>query len=348
MPMIYLDYSATTGVSKEVLNAIKSDLFTCATLDDLTMYKNKIKSILNTSLSVYFTSSSSESNNMAIKGVCASTSKRTIITTEMEHSSIAETLKFLENLGFKIVYVPFVDGELSMSHFEKLIDSDVALISISSVNSETGVVMPVSLIGDIAKKNNIPFHCDMTGSITHIPISFDNIDFITFSAHKFYGPSGIGVLLANDNIPISKLIYGDRKYNLGLVKGLVLALENSYSKMTESFDIVNSLSMDFKNKLSSIPNVYINEGKNYMPHVVNISILSYKPETFLHYLELNDIYISTKSACSSKDSYSKAVYALTGDMERAKTSVRISISSSTKKEELDKVIELIKRGEYGR
>ena len=116
----------------------------------------------------------------------------------------------------------------------------------------------------------------------------------------------------------------------------------------ENYKKVEGLNKYLKENLNNLPNTIINQSKNSIPHILNISMLSYKPETFLHYLELENIFISTKSACSTSGSYSKSVYALTNSKERAETSVRISISPLTTKEDLDKVIELIKRGEHAR
>lgn len=346
--MTYLDYSATTMVNKEVLKVIKQDLFKEANEEDLKKYKKQIQNLLNTNLEVNITSGSSESNNWALKGICLGKDKNKIITTEMEHSSINETLKYLQTKGFEIIYAPLKDGVVIPEELEKLLTTDVALITISSVNTETGTIQPVEKIGTLAKKHNIPFHCDMTGSIGKINIPLDNIDLVSFSAHKFYGPKGIGVLLTTKNLKLKNIIYGKRKYNLGLIKGLVKALELSQVNIEENYKKVEGLNKYLKESLNNLPNTIINQSKHSIPHILNISMLSYKPETFLHYLELEDIFISTKSACSSSNSYSKSVYALTNSKERAETSVRISISPLTKKEDLDKVVELIKRGEHAR
>ena len=212
--MTYLDYSATTKISKEVLDEVSKDLFTKATNKDIKDYQNKIKNILNTNHDVIFTSGSSESNNYAIKGISLNTKKKEIITTEVEHSSITETLSYLKSQGFIIKTIPIHDGLLSLSELKKAITKDTALITITAVNSETGLLNPVNEIGKIAKENNIPFHCDMTQSIGKINIPLDNIDLISLSSHKFYGPKGIGLLLKKPNIKLKPLIYGKRNHIL--------------------------------------------------------------------------------------------------------------------------------------
>ena len=346
--MTYLDYSATTMIDREVLNEIKKDLFTKLTEENVKDYQKQIQNILNTSLEVIFTSGSSESNNLAIKGICKNNNKKIVITTKLEHSSVNETLKYLETQGFKIEYAPLTNGEIDIEKLEKLITKDTALVTVSSVNSETGALQPINKIANLTKKNNIPFHCDMTQSIGKVNLPLENIDLISFSAHKFYGPKGIGVLLKNKDLKLEKLIYGKRSYNLGLIKGLIKSLDLSQKYLEENYKKVEDLNNYLKDNLKNLPNVIINQSKNSIPHILNISMLKYKPETFLHYLEESEIYISTKSACAKQDSYSQAVYAITNDKDLAKTSVRISLSPKTTKEDLDKVINLIKEENHAR
>ena len=346
--MTYLDYSATTKIDEDVLKVVEKDLFTKISEKDLEPYKKEIQNILNTDLEVIITSGSSESNNMALKGICENSKKRTILTTKLEQSSVNETLNYLKEKGFKVVYLPLTNGIIDLKELENLITEDISLITVSSVNSETGALQPVNNIGKIAKKHNIPFHCDMTQNIGKLNIPFENIDLVSFSAHKFYGPKGIGILLKNKSLKIEKLVYGKRNYNLGLIKGLIKALKIAQDHIEENYKKVEDLNHYLNNKLKSLPGIIINQSKDYIPHILNISVTGYKPETFLHYLELNDIYISTKSACSTSNSYSEAVYAITNDKKRAETSVRISISAKTTKEELDKLISVIERNEHAR
>ena len=348
--MTYLDYSATTMINPEVLKEIEENLFKIPTKEELKKYKQKIQKILNTDLEVNITSGSTESNNWSLKGICTETNakKNKIITTEMEHSSINETIEYLKTKGYEVIYAPLKDGIIDIENLEKLLTKEVAIITVASVNSETGTKQPVEKLAKLSKKYKIPFHCDMTQSIGKISISLEDIDLISISAHKIYGPKGIGLLLKNKDISLKNIIYGERKYNLGLIKGLTKALEISQKNLNQNYKKVEDLQNYLKDNLKSLPNIIINQSKSSIPHILNISVLNYKPETFLHYLEQDKIYISTKSACSTTNSYSKSVYALTNDKHLAETSVRISISHLTTKEELDKVINLIKRGEHAR
>ena len=345
--MIYLDYSATTKIDEDVLKIVEEDLFTKIYESDLDEYKKQIKGLLGTNLDVIYTSGSTESNNLAIKGICENTDKRTILTTKLEHSSINETVKFLEGKGFNIKYIPLDEGIIDLDALKDLIDEDTVMITIASVSSEIGALQPVNEIGKLAKEKGIVFHCDMTQSIGKIDIPLDNIDLISFSAHKFYGPKGIGCLLKNKDIDLNPLIKEERVYNLGLIKGLIKALEISLADLSSKYKKVEDLYLYLENSLNGLPNISINKPKKNIPHILNISVKGYKPETFLHYLEMNNIYISTKSACAKGD-YSESVYALTNDMERASASVRISLSYRTEKSDLDTLINVIERQEHGR
>ena len=344
--MTYLDYSATTKISEEVLETVSKDLFTKSTNKDVKDFEEKIKKILNTNHDVIITSGSSESNNYAIKGICLNTNKKEIITTNLEHSSVSKTLEYLKNKGFIIKYIPIKEGYLSLEDLKKEITKDTALITITAVNSETGMLNPIDEIGKIAKEKKVFFHCDMTQSIGKINIPLDNIDLISISSHKFYGPKGIGLLLKHKNIKLKPLIYGERTYNLGLLKGLTMALEKALENQEEKYKKVEGLNNYLKDNLKNLPNIIINQSPNSIPHILNISVLNFKPETFLHYLEMSHIYISTQSACATND-YSESVYELTKNKELATTSVRISLSHLTTKKELDKLITCIKRSQNG-
>ena len=183
--MTYLDYSATTKINSLVLDEVSSSLFDEASFDDLEFYEKKICSILDSSHSVIFTSGSSESNNLAIKGVFNNSSKCEIITTHLEHSSVNETFKFLESKGAIIKYVSLKDGVVDLENLRSLINSNTCLITITAVNSETGMINPIDEIGLIAKEYGVLFHSDMTQSIGKVHVPLNNIDLISVSGHKF-------------------------------------------------------------------------------------------------------------------------------------------------------------------
>lgn len=341
--MIYLDYSATTPTNEDVLNKFIENINN----DNINLNEEKLKvqKLLNTDLEVIYTSGATESNNLAIKGVALKYLNNAkdyhIITTQLEHSSINEQIKYLEKLGFNIDYVGLKDGIVDIKSLEELITDKTILVSIASVNSETGLLQPINDIAKLIKKYpHAIFHSDMTQSMGKINIDLENIDLVSFTAHKFYGLKGIGCLLKNKKIDLEPIVFGDRTYNLSLIKSLTYALEKSLENLDDKYAYVFSLNNIIKNELIKYPNIKINSNENSIPHILNISVENFKPETFQHTLELYDIYISTKSACSKSNDYSKSVFALTNDLKRASTSVRISLSYYTTKKDVEKLLKV--------
>ena len=358
--MVYLDYSATTPVNSEVLDTFvlvsneyignpnslhKLGSKSKNLIDDATC---QIKSILNIDdKEVIYTSGSSESNNTVIKGVASRYKNRGkhIITTPFEHSSIYAPLNYLMDNGYEVDFVNLdSNGLVDLKHLESLIRDDTILVSVASVNSEIGLLQPIREIGEIVSKyTKCYFHSDMTQSIGKVYVPMDNVDFVSFSAHKFFGVKGIGCLLKKKNIVIDPLIHGGKSttnYRSGtpsapLIASTSKALRLAYNDLDNKYNHVLELNKYLKEKLSSFKNVYINSNDVSIPHILNISVIGVKPETMLHALEEYDIYISTQSACSSANTTSKAVLNLTNDEKRAASSIRISISSITTKEEID-------------
>ena len=353
--MIYLDYSATTPVDEEVLNSfIKSQKYfanpnslhklgvEAKKLIDLST--NQIAKLLKVKDSeIIYTSGASESNNTVIKAMEEYKNRgRTIITTQLEHSSISEPLNYLKTKGFNIKYIPLINGVVDIDSLEEILD-DVCLVTVSMVNSETGIRQPIEEIGKILKKYpKILFHTDITQAVGKIKFNLDNVDFASFSAHKFFGIKGIGCLYKKEKINILPLIHGGKSttiYRSGtpstsLIVSMAKALRLSYENMDEDLKQIKELNNHLKNELSKYEKVTINSNKHSIDQIVNFSVLGVKPETFMHSLEEDNVYISTQSACSTGN-YSKAVLAITNDMEKASSSLRVSISRKTTKEEID-------------
>ena len=357
--MIYLDYSATTPVNEEVLNsfigATKKYLGNPNSLHKLgvegnhliNMSTEQIKKVLNVNdVDVIYTSGASEANNTALKGIAFTYSNRgkTIITTKLEHSSINEPIKFLEKNGFNIEYVKLnSDGTVDLDNLEELMTEDVILVSSCAVNSELGIRQPIEEIGKLLTKyNKCYFHVDMTQAIGKVKIDLSNVDLFSFSAHKFYGIKGIGALIKKSKIIIEPLIHGGKSTtlyrsgtpSLELIVSMAKAIRLIYDNIDSNNKYVANLNNQLKNILSNYDKVSINSNEKCIPHILNISILGVKPETFLHALEEHNIYISTKSACSSNSSISDTVYEITKDSEKASHSIRISLSYLTKEEDI--------------
>ena len=364
--MIYLDYSATTPVNKDVLDTflkVSNDFIgNPNSLHKLGVESNKIiesateqiKKILNINHEVIYTSGASESNNMALKGVALRYQNRGkhIITTNFEHSSIVAPVNYLQKQGFKIEFAPLnKDGLVNINELEKMITSETTLVSIGAVNSEIGIKQPIEKIGELLKKfPNVIFHVDATQAIGKIKLDYKNVDLISMSAHKIYGIKGIGLLLRNNSIELEPLIHGGKsttKYRSGtpapaLIVSLAKALRLIYESFDEKYTKVKALNDYLVDELAKIEGITVNNNSYTIPHILNISVLGIKPETFQHALEEKDIYISTQTACSSGSGISGSVLAFTNDEARAKSSVRISLSHLTTKEEIDILIKEIK------
>jgi len=361
--MIYLDYSATTPVNDEVLDSfVKScniypgnpNSLHKLGIDAKTMIEKatkQIADIMNVKPEeIIYTSGSSESNNLAIKGICMMYKNRGkhIITTDLEHSSVYGPIDYLLTLGFEVSYVRLnEDGKIDLNHLKELVRDDTILVTINAVNSEIGIEQPINEIGEILKEYpKCYFHVDMTQAVGKVKVDCHNIDLVSFSAHKFYGLKGIGVLIKKEKIEIEPSIHGGKsttKYRSGtpalpLIVSLAKSLRLTTTNLIENYNYVANLNKYLRDNLSKYEHVKINSPVNAIPHILNISVLGVKPETMLHALEEHEIYISTQSACSSNHNESRAVYALTHDLECASSSIRISIARLTTKEELDKFL----------
>ena len=362
--MIYLDYSATTKTSDEVLDTFvkcskeyignPNSLHTLGVESKNLIDKatEQIANLLNIKKDeIIYTSGSSESNNLAIKGICEKYKNRGkhIITTSLEHSSIYGPIDYLLDKGYTVDFVKLdQNGQVDLENLKELLTDDTILVSINAVNSELGIVQPLGKISKIIKEYpKCFFHSDMTQAIGKIKVNLEDIDLISFSAHKFFGIKGIGVLIKKEKIELTPLIHGGKSttvYRSGtpalpLIASLAKALRLAYTDFDTKYNHVLELNKYLKENLSKYSKVYINSNDKSIPHVLNISVIGVKPETMLHALEEYDIFISTQSACSSGSTKSMAVYNLTHDEARAESSVRISISAITTKEEIDYFLE---------
>jgi len=357
--MIYLDYSATTPINKEVL-----DTFNRVSLEFIgnpnSLHKlgietssliaastKQISDILGVSYNeIIYTSGASESNNTVIKGIALKYANRGkhIITTKFEHSSIYGPISYLQGIGYDVDFVNINEnGIVDIENLKTLIREDTILITIASVNSETGLRQPVEEIAKILKEYpKCFFHVDATQSIGKEKIDLTNIDLVSFTAHKFYGPKGVGVLIKKEKIELIPLIHGGKSttnYRSGtpsapLIASLAKSLRLVSSNIDEKYKHVKELNTYLKEKLNSYEKVHINSNDYSIPHMLNFSITDVKPETMQHALEEQSIYISTQTACSTGD-VSMAVLALTKNEAYAKSSLRVSLSHLTTKEECD-------------
>ncbi|MDD5888024.1 MAG: cysteine desulfurase family protein [bacterium] len=359
--MVYLDYSATTPVNEEVLDTyvkvVNKYIGNPNSLHKLGIEaKNlidastaQIKDILKAqNMEVIYTSGASEANNLAVKGIALKYQNRGkhIITTELEHSSVLEPIKYLESLGFEISYVKLdSNGLVDLDDLKRLMRNDTILVSIACVNSEVGVIQSLAEISKIVREYpKCYLHSDITQCIGKIEVDLSLLDLASFSGQKFYGMKGIGCLLKKENIVIEPLIHGGKSTTsyrsgtpaLALIVSLAKALRLAYNDFSAKYARVSYLNKYLISKLKKL-DVTINSNSYCVPHIVNISLHGIKSETMLHALEQDDIYISTQTACSLGN-YSRSVFSVSGDMDKAMHSMRISISYLTTKEEIDKFI----------
>ena len=361
--MTYLDYSATTPVDPLVLETFNK---VCTeypgnsnSLHSLGLKSKQLENYATEEIAkmlkvkpseVIYTSGASESNNTAIKGICLKYQNRGkhIITTYLEHSSVIAPLNYLIDLGFEVDFVKIDDnGLVDLDDFKRLLRDDTILVSVCMVDSEIGLRQPIKEIAKILKDYPKCFlHVDCTQALGKIPVDLTDIDLASMSAHKIYGMKGIGLLIKKDNVNLIPLIHGGKSTTsfrsgtpaLPLIVSLMKAMELIVPNVNKNLEYISKLNKRVCDKLKEYPLVHINSTGNSIPHTINFSLRKIKPETFLHALDSNQIYISTKSACSSADSMSNAVYALTKDKDLSNHSLRISLSYKTTDEEIDRFL----------
>lgn len=359
---MYFDYTATTPMDNEVLDLyvnIQKKYYANTTSLHLLgqkanniyeQMKSEIRNILDIEHELVFTSNATEANNLAILGVLENKIGK-IITTEIEHPSVFNVYKELEERGYDVVYLKVnEEGIIDLKQLEYEMDSNVLLVSIMWVNNIIGSIQPIKdVINIVNKYPKAKLHIDAVQGITKIKANFNykDIDLFTMSAHKFYGPKGIGVLAYKKNIDLKKRLFGSNSQNgikpgtfdLGLITCCAKALKKYMNKIDEHYIYVKELN-DYIRKNINNSKIIINSSVDSSPYIINISIPGVNGETLVHKLEGNDIYVSTGSSCSSKLAKpEKTVLAISKDEKRAKSVLRISLSFLTTK---DEVLELVK------
>lgn len=360
--MIYLDYSATTPVNKEVLDSFNKVCLdypgNANSLHNLGVEARKLEKEATKQLAdllgieekeIIYTSGASEANNTALK--CLKSRGRHILTTNLEHSSIYGPLGYLQAHDYEVTFLETDEsGLVDLDDLKAKLKDETCLVSVSMVNSETGLKQDIKAISDIVKKYpNCYLHVDITQAIGKIPLDLSYIDLASFSAHKFYGLKGIGALIKKNNVPLQPLIHGGKSttvYRAGtpalpLIVSMSKALRLALDNLDDKYNKVLSLNNKIKEAFKDVEGLSINSNDNCIPHMLNISIDGVKPETMLHALEKYDIYISTQSACATGE-VSKAVRTITHDDIKARSSLRISLSHLNTEEEIDFFIEKFK------
>ncbi|GAJ99403.1 cysteine desulfurase family protein [Geomicrobium sp. JCM 19055] len=368
--MIYLDNSSTTKPYDEVMNT-----FTKASIDYFgnpsslhnqgskseQLFREARRSIAKqlsvSPQEIVFTSGGSEGNNLAIKGAAFTRQDRGkhLITTAIEHPSVLETFQYLESLGFTVTYLPVNrEGLVSVQSVIDAITDETILVSIMHVNHETGAVQPIEAIGQKLKDiEKIRFHVDHVQGFLKVPLNFHaaGIDLCTISGHKIHSVKGSGFLFVRDTVTLVPLIHGGGQEfgvrsgteNVPAIAALTKAIRLSLMKRDEQLQHVQALKTFLMEQLRQRMGMHLNTpNERSAPHIVNVSIDGTKPEVLIQALSKQGIYVSSKSACSSKQKSASAVlYEQFQDLTRASTALRMSLSYETTKSEIVTFLEAL-------
>lgn len=364
---VYLDNSATTKAFPEVAelvarimcdeygNPSSMHLKGVQAENHIKAAKETIARILKVNeKEIYFTSGGTESDNLALIG-CAMANYRTgkhLITTQIEHPAILQTMHYLEDQGFEVTYLS-VDktGRISLEELKNSIRSDTILVSIMHTNNEIGAVQPIAEAGHLIKSMNpkILFHVDAVqgfGKFAIYPKKM-GIDLLSVSGHKIHGPKGIGFLYIGERVKIHSISYGGGQQknirsgteNVPGIAGMALAAKIMYGALDADVRRLYELKEYFIHGLQQLPDIRINgpAGTNGAPHIISVSIRGIRSEVMLHALEDKGIYVSAGSACASNKAHtaSATLKGIALEKELQDSTIRFSMSVFTTKEEID-------------
>ena len=304
---------------------------------------------------IVFTSCATESNNWVLKSVYSdhivNGNKNHIITTEVEHPSILSTCKWLEEQGVKVTYLPVNEQGVVEAHTVKsFITEKTALVSVMWASNETGAIFPIREIGDICKDKGVLFHSDAVQAVGKIPVNLQatNVDFISFSAHKFHGPKGVGALYIKDSQPLTPLLHGGEHMggrrsgtlNVPYIVGMGEAIELATTDLHEKMASISAKRDRLEDAILGLSETFVvGDRKNRTPNTILISIRGVEGESMLWDLNNGSIGASTGSACASEDLEANTVMlAIGADNELAHTGIRLSLSRFTTDAEIDYTI----------
>jgi len=370
MRRIYLDYAATTPTHPEVVKAMlpyfteafgnPSSIYSCGqqARGAIEESRTKIADLIGArDEEIVFTSGGTEADNFAIKGVASSKESKGnhILTSPIEHHAVIETCKFLERRGFSITYLPVDEyGLVDPSDVKKAITDKTILISVMHANNEIGTIEPIAEIGRIAREAGIYFHTDTVQTVGHIPINVDElgVDLLSISAHKLYGPKGVGALYIRKGTKLVSLVHGGEQergqragtYNVPGIIGFGRAVELAQQEMNQEAERLTPLRDKLINGLlERIDHTRLNgHPRKRLPNNVNISVDFVEGESMCLGLDLAGICASTGSACASSTLEPSHVLLATGlSPERAYGSLRFTLGKWTTEEEIDQVLEVL-------
>lgn len=372
---VYLDNSATTYTRKEAVDAMMPyfyDIYGNASSvhkfgqdakNALTDARIKFAELINAQYpdEIIFTSCGTESDNMAIMGVLKSSEGKHIITSSIEHHAVLHTCGYLEKNGYKVDYIP-VDssGKVMLNVLKEKITDETAVISIMHANNEIGVIEPIEEISQIVSECNknrkfpVIFHTDAVQTAGKIKLDVQKlgVDLLSVSAHKFYGPKGIGILYVKKGTKISPILHGGHHEhglkpgteNIASIIGMTKALELANGEIEKETQKYNKLREKLKNGIiAKIPQSIINtDFSNSVPNVLNVSFKSIEGESLLLMLDMEGIAVSTGSACASGSTEPSHVLQAIGlDPVTAQGAIRFSLGKQNTEEDIDYVLEVL-------
>ena len=361
--MIYLDNCATAKVhpqvAEKVMECMLQNFGNPSSLhhfgmDAYQLVGNARAQIANMigakTSSIVFTSSGTESNNLAILGSMYGLKKKkgSIVTTAIEHSSVLSPLKHLEEMGFKVIYIKPnpISGRIETGDITDAVNEDTILLSVMHANNETGEILPIAEIVKECKTKNpdILVHCDCVQSYGKIPVELYKmkVDLLSASGHKIGGPKGCGMLYIREGVPMEKFFFGGSQEkgikpgteNVPGIAGFGLASELAMNNMRNNLETVKNLNRYLREKLSQMPDVIINSSKDCIPYVLNVSLPGHDSNDVITYLGMRDIYVSAGAACSSA-TRSHVLKAYGYNDEIVNGALRISFSTDNTTEELN-------------
>ena len=307
---------------------------------------------------IYFTANATESNNLAILGSAAAHPKggSTIVTTAVEHSSVAQSVSELERRGYTVRRVmPRPDGQFAAEDFLAAADSSTLLVSFMMVNNETGAILPYQkLIPALRRKfPHLLIHMDAVQGFARYPLNLKrlDLDFLSFSGHKLYAPKGVGVLYVKKGVRLAPLAYGGGQERglrpgtqaaelIAALNGALLLCQREGKAWEEHY---RTLNRHLRERLAALPRVTINSPENGAPHILNLSVLGIRSEIMLHFLEEKGIYVSSGSACS-QGAQSPALAAFGLSPEQVDSALRVSFSRETTLPEIDALVDALEEG----
>lgn len=374
--MIYMDNSATSPVNHEVFEEMKpyfeenfgnaSTLYELGRVSQRAVHhaREQVADLINADVNeIIFTSGGTESDNMVLKGIALKqhskatedNAKNHIITSQIEHPAILETCRFLEKYGFEVTYLPVdSDGIVDLEALEDAIKDETILISIMHANNEIGTVEPIKEIGEIAHKHNVLFHTDAVQSAGKVPIDVkdQNVDLLSISSHKLYGPKGVGAVYIKKGVRIEKLIHGGGQErglrsgteNVPGIVGFGKACEIAKRDMEKNNEyLINIRDQIIDKVLKEVPESYVNGSLEHrLPNNVHLRFSGIEGESLLLKLDAKGIQSATGSACSSRKlEPSHVLMAIGLDPALAHGSLRLSLGLEDKPEDIDYVVDSI-------